>query len=162
MKKLGVIAGIFVAGAVALALFINNREPLPSARVDQVSTVVPTQTPGAASDEAIAVGVRPRIQLPLATPQPGKAQITGLLLCNSLPQGLQSIYLMIQVEDDLFAILEADYTDEAGRWLFDDLLPGTYAVSGEGPAPKPEQPIVITADSTADLGNITLPASRCS
>ncbi len=118
-----------------------------------------------ATSTPIPIGVTPAgiplIQLPLATPESGKGHVTGRVLCNGRSQRFQVVYLIWIEGASFFSILRADYTDEAGRWFFGNLSPGTYAVSGEMPRSLPNQLFVINAEQVTEFGDLNLAPSLC-
>ena len=180
MKHLGSIAltaGLLVAIFATFYVFTNGVVPAttfdlltatvippPTTAIPTMTSVIPTTTSVIPTTTAIPPGVTPAgipptIQSPLPTPQPGQGHVTGQILCNGIPQRFQIVFLIL-IEGDSYPVLRAAPADEAGRWLFANLPPGSYAVSGEMPTSMPTQLFVINADQITDL-DLNLAPSLC-
>ena len=121
--------------------------------------IEPTGTPVALG--VTQAGIPPLIRVnALPTPPPGTAHLTGQMLCGNTPKSLHTVFLIL-IDGSSYYILQGNYTDEAGRWLFSDLPAGKYAVTGEMPASLPTQVIVLNAGGVTDVGGISLSPLAC-
>jgi len=181
MKHLGSItltAGLLVAILAAFYVFSNGVVPatttdlLAATAIPTTTTAIPTMTSVIPTTTSVIptktpippgvtpAGIPPTVPALLPTPLPGNGHVTGRVLCNGLPKPFHPVYLFIKIEGDLFPILQGRSTDEAGRWFFDNIPPGTYAVSSEEPLSLSAQLFVINADQIIDL-DLNLAPSLC-
>lgn len=167
----------FVVGTLAiLTFFVACASP----------TVAPTASPLASPLMSPLTGGEESASSPmvsaLTTPVPGKASVIGVLIVLDptfgTPQGEGSgVYLVPTIEPPSDTLKVLEITEEAckaivldstsGRFIFSDVLPGTYQMlvvtsAGTFPARSTEtkkwlQYIVIEADQVLDLGMVQYP-----